>query len=379
MRHEGFRRVLVFGIVTLVVVIGTVQSMGSSISTFNGTSSFAKTLYVGGSGPNNYTRIQDAIDNANDGDTVFVYNGTYCENIFVDKSIVLKGEDKNNTIIDGKNKRDTVEIHNTTDVVLTGFKIIGSGDMSSGVLIANSNGCDINENIISDNHGEGIKILGEENKIWGNIIEANSQDGIVVGGKDNIIEENKIYQNGVEAEPWTGDGIHVHTWSEGIKIHNNTIEQNDADGVFIDEFSANHIISGNSILKNGKWGIVLFNCDGVTCRYNFIAENAVGIHMAFCKGSIIEKNTITRNEVNLEILTVTRPNNYVQNNNIYYAAKIDARASFSCVLAPSNYWGHMLGPLDPRVRIVRKFAIFIVFPWSTIEIPDAPSRSSHCV
>ena len=28
-------------------------------------------LYVGGSGANNYTRIQDAIDNASDGDTVF--------------------------------------------------------------------------------------------------------------------------------------------------------------------------------------------------------------------------------------------------------------------------------------------------------------------
>jgi hypothetical protein len=34
-------------------------------------------LYVGGSGPGNYTRIQDAVDNASDGDTVFVFDGTY--------------------------------------------------------------------------------------------------------------------------------------------------------------------------------------------------------------------------------------------------------------------------------------------------------------
>ena len=33
------------------------------------------TLYVGGSGPGNYTKIQDAIDNTSDGDTVFVYKG----------------------------------------------------------------------------------------------------------------------------------------------------------------------------------------------------------------------------------------------------------------------------------------------------------------
>ncbi|MBE3136035.1 MAG: hypothetical protein IMZ43_01355 [Thermoplasmata archaeon] len=33
-------------------------------------------LYVGGSGPGNYSTIQDAIDNASDSDTVYIYNGT---------------------------------------------------------------------------------------------------------------------------------------------------------------------------------------------------------------------------------------------------------------------------------------------------------------
>ena len=57
-------------------------------------------LYVGGSGPGNYSVIQDAVDNATDGDTVFVYNGIYsdyfpdnfaCVNIV--KKISLIGED----------------------------------------------------------------------------------------------------------------------------------------------------------------------------------------------------------------------------------------------------------------------------------------------
>jgi hypothetical protein len=30
-------------------------------------------LYVGGSGPGNYMKIQDAVDNASNGDTVFVF------------------------------------------------------------------------------------------------------------------------------------------------------------------------------------------------------------------------------------------------------------------------------------------------------------------
>lgn len=47
---------------------------------------------VPGSGPGNppedFISIQDAIDNASDGDTIFVYSGIYHENIIVDKSIL---------------------------------------------------------------------------------------------------------------------------------------------------------------------------------------------------------------------------------------------------------------------------------------------------
>jgi len=42
-------------------------------------------LYVGGSGPGNYTGIQQAIDNASAGDTVFVFNGTYVGHLNINK------------------------------------------------------------------------------------------------------------------------------------------------------------------------------------------------------------------------------------------------------------------------------------------------------
>ena len=50
-----------------------------------------KTLYVGGDGPGNYSAIQNAINDANIGDTIFVYSGVYFENIVVDISITLIG------------------------------------------------------------------------------------------------------------------------------------------------------------------------------------------------------------------------------------------------------------------------------------------------
>ena len=67
------------------------------------------TLYVGGSGPGNFSKIQDAIDNASDGDTVFVYSGSYYENVLINKSIRLIGENKSNTIIEGRKKTDVMK------------------------------------------------------------------------------------------------------------------------------------------------------------------------------------------------------------------------------------------------------------------------------
>jgi hypothetical protein len=60
------------------------------------------TLYVGGNGAGNYTKIQDAINDAVDGDTVFVYNysSPYFESVVIDKSICLVGENKYSTVID---------------------------------------------------------------------------------------------------------------------------------------------------------------------------------------------------------------------------------------------------------------------------------------
>jgi len=60
-------------------------------------------LFVGGTGPLNYTSIQDAINDVSAEGYVMVYAGVYYENIIIDKNIILIGEDRNNTIIDGSN------------------------------------------------------------------------------------------------------------------------------------------------------------------------------------------------------------------------------------------------------------------------------------
>ena len=97
MQKNLFRKGIIIGIILLFVGASVVPSTGMEEKSTIGRAIF----YVGGSGPGNYTTIQAAINDANSGDTVFVYNGTYHENVVITKNnIILKGEDKNNTIID---------------------------------------------------------------------------------------------------------------------------------------------------------------------------------------------------------------------------------------------------------------------------------------
>jgi nitrous oxidase accessory protein NosD len=61
----------------------------------------ADTIYVNAGGGVEYTSIQEAIDNASNGDTIFVYNGIYEEQINVTKSVILEGESNSDTNIIG--------------------------------------------------------------------------------------------------------------------------------------------------------------------------------------------------------------------------------------------------------------------------------------
>jgi len=113
-------------------------------------------LYVGGSGLGNYSTIQDAVDNASDGDTVFVFDDSspYVENIVVNTSLSLIGEKKETTIINGSTNGSnpymnlSIGIMVISDNVLVkGFTIQGCN--LSGILLESKNNT-IMENIFSD-------------------------------------------------------------------------------------------------------------------------------------------------------------------------------------------------------------------------------------
>ena len=134
----------------------------TSFSLVDTTLASSSVLYVYPNGDSNFTSIQDAIENAVEGDTVFVYSGYYYENVIVDKSINIVGEDELNTTIDGSNY-DVLYI-NTDNVMISGFTIKNG---LNGINIVNSSQCIITENTITDSeNGIYIDNLSFDNKIY---------------------------------------------------------------------------------------------------------------------------------------------------------------------------------------------------------------------
>ena len=119
--------------------------------------------------PSAYSTIQAAIDAASAGDTVLVADGTYTENLSIDKDIKIISENgAEKTIIDGGKIKEVVVFGSsiTRDCVLDGFTVTnGGGDDAGGILV--SGGFPILRNlIITGNRNEkysggGIDVVGE--------------------------------------------------------------------------------------------------------------------------------------------------------------------------------------------------------------------------
>ncbi|HVQ01531.1 MAG TPA: NosD domain-containing protein, partial [Candidatus Thermoplasmatota archaeon] len=227
-----------------------------------------KTLYVGGLGPNNYTTIQEALNAASAGNTVFVYDDSspYHENILISTSVSLIGEEKTTTIIDGMNHGNSINI-TADNVMVTGFTIENGND--SGVII-NSNNDTITNNIISNNiygirtsfgqpfgatfshnsitynniidNGGGITFFsGSNNTIAYNLVSHAEQGIVIIGGSDNNISWNTVAQSGF--------GIWILSTYHTV-IYRNNITHNSNVGVWTFITSADTILQNNFIGNN---------------------------------------------------------------------------------------------------------------------------------
>ena len=166
--------------------------------------------------PTDYPTIQEAINSATEGDTIFVLSGrTYYENLVVNKTVSLIGENRETTIIDGNRTKNVIYI-TVDNASIRGFTIKRSGTFpgNSGVSLDHSSGSDISHNIITNNY-DGISFYySSNNMISDNTISSNSYNGVsFYYSSNNMISGNTIKNN--------NSGMYLALYSSNNAIHCN--------------------------------------------------------------------------------------------------------------------------------------------------------------
>jgi nitrous oxidase accessory protein len=239
--------------------------------------------------PDDYDSIQEAVDHALSGQTVYVKSGVYTlQHIIINKPLSIIGENATNTILVGINNIKYspayVILVSADDVKISGLTVINGSQGGIRVETIGSerqpNGCTISGNILfNDNtaisnyagqdltvsgnqiygNTEGVYVSASHSKIVGNRIADNRYFGLAVDScRDVTISDNVITGNGAGASDQDIKGGVCLRWFGDFKVFNNNITGNNGVGVQFGEGAANSIVYDNNILGN-KVGVDLFN------------------------------------------------------------------------------------------------------------------------
>ena len=300
------------------MIILSLPSNGMITNThFQLQTNFGTTLYVGGNGPNNYTTIQEAITNATNGDSVFVFDDSspYFEHIIIETTIHLIGENKTTTIIDGENIGDVVifkadnitmadfTIQHSGDTpkidagiesrsnrnIISGNRVIQNGAYAIGIFLNGSSDNLVTENFISENGNEGIFLQNAVDCIIrNNVITRNGHCAVVISWSSrNTIVENNMYDNYATVSLWPGateneiawnlmrnqeySGVGIWPGANSNYIHHNYLSNISLYGFIITRAQEN-IIANNTIWGSNE-GMRLIMANFTTIMFNNFIDN----------------------------------------------------------------------------------------------------------
>jgi parallel beta-helix repeat protein len=189
--------------------------------------------------------IQEAINNATEGDIITIPAGTYYEHVVVNKTLTLIGENNSTTIIDGSNTGTVVTIE-ASNVTISGFTIQNSGNISEDKKYPIDCGIKVNA---TSTPIQNITIAN-------NIIMNNSVGIYAKCSSSNAVANNAFSNNVGPPYYWAWEWIN-ESLGKGHRVFKGTVD----DDVY---FSMSNL----SELTDNQGMIRLFNCSYDTLLNN---------------------------------------------------------------------------------------------------------------
>jgi len=258
-----------------------------------------------GSKEHPFKTIKEALEHAESGDTIFVFEGLYKENLVINQSnIALIGEKKESTTIQGSNVvigSSTVRI-NGEYVEINNFTIKGGETIEWTIWTGNYS--KIRNNIITDGEN-GIMVAyvpyqtAQYVSITNNIIKNNSKGINIFCSTLERVRSDCIVTNNIISNNHVGIAVRL---LEGNIIQDNQILHNKEHGIRVSHSSSNKILE-NLIENTSGSGIYLLYSSDNTIKGNTISYNKIGIKIEKCKydtDTLKEDNTFINNENDIE-------------------------------------------------------------------------------
>ena len=245
--------------------------------------------------------IQAAVNAASDGDTIIVRDGTYTENVNLDKRLTICSENGVDSTIAQAASSDSPVFDVTEDyVTISGFTVKEARSTNiPGINLANVKHCNIYENSLLRNYC-GIRLRQSSNNIIRNNTVLNSiNEGIIVTSSscNNTIMNNNASNNGF--------GILLGYYSNNNIIMNNYLNSNTIDGIFL-FYSNNNTITNNNINSHHFYGIHLDSSKTNIIMNNSVLNNeGAGIDLYLSSNNSIYLNNFINNMDNVKSLEST--------------------------------------------------------------------------
>ncbi len=282
--------------------------------------------------------IQEGITDANDGDTVLVYNGTYTETVVLNKRVTLTGEGMPE--IDAQSLGDAINI-TADNCTVKGFCCVNAQPSPYAGIHVESRSSFIVENTCRNNY-DGIYLSGTSNEIRNNIANYNDHHGIKLRvSSENIIVNNTAKKNG-------NNGIYLHD-SNNNSVTNSNCSNNNKTGIYLTTCCNNKITDNDASNSDNYNGISLHSSSNNEIRNNNANSNHLqGVRLEASNENIIANNTAKDNGNNGIYLKESKNNkiaNNIANSNKFDGIRLRSHSNNNIVtnnMANSNSYAGIL-------------------------------------